>query len=113
MLHETQIEKVLDEYAIDDSGTIKKIKMHIEAFKHSPIYTTICGTKEKFCEFPIETETVCGSINLLYYDEKKKEWGVVDFKTGCIRDHSVQLEKYVQVLQENGFQSVRSEIVKI
>ncbi len=77
----------MDEYAIDDSVTIKKIKMHIEAFKHSPIYTTICGTKDKFFEFQIETETVCGSIDLLYYDEKKKEWVVVDFKTGRVLDH--------------------------
>lgn len=68
------------------------------------------GTQHQF-ELEFNTPNKRGFIDLVYFDEEKNGWVIIDFKTGTPskekeQGYQTQLDFYESVLVENGMRVV-------
>ncbi len=68
-------------------------------------------SSHKFFKFLFKAEKSKVFIDLFYYDEDKKSWIIVDFKTGEKHDYSHQLEEYKKAMESMGLPVKRTEIL--
>ncbi len=101
-------EQLFSKFEIYDDESKSKIKKSIDNFLQSEVYKKLQnGAKHKF-ELEFHTNDKRGFIDLVYFEEDKNGWVIVDFKTGSeSKDkeakYQKQLEFYRDVLIENGY----------
>ena len=86
------IEKWLSEYDVPQEWKERIVKM-AQAFKQSPHFKKVMEGAEAYFEYDYtytnqDGKRVFGSIDLLYYDETKEGWVIVDFKTTALKGMS-------------------------
>jgi ATP-dependent helicase/nuclease subunit A len=113
----------MDEFDVPESWRWQIVKM-ARAFKHSPHYEKVMNGAEAYFEYDFtyldeNGQRVYGSIDLLYWDEEKGGWVIVDFKTTALGDstpedvmkahgYDRQLELYARFVEEVAGQKVAS-----
>ncbi len=101
---------------IEEEAEKTQIKNSIEKFLNSALHVKLkSGAKHKF-ELDFHTQEKRGFIDLVYFDEEKDGWIIVDFKTGTAtkekeQSYQKQLEFYENVLVENGYSVVGKELL--
>jgi len=93
-----------------------KSKNSIENFKNSDVYKLLKSGVEHSFELEFNYQDKTGFIDLVYFDESKAGWIIIDFKTGKRSDekeaiYQKQLEFYEEVLDEIGLCVVGKEIL--
>ena len=108
---EEKVAKVLEEMGLYDESDAAQVFAKIEAFRRHPLFETLRKSREKYFELPVEGSGLHGVVDLLYFDEARGSWVVVDFKTGTPVDHAAQLEAYERILKAKGFEPLQTEVV--
>jgi len=104
-----------DKFNIEDDDK-EKISQSIKKFIASDVYKHLKdGAKHRF-ELEFHFENKIGFIDLIYFDEQKGGWVIVDFKTGepskeKEAGYQKQLDFYEDVLRENGHTVVSKELL--
>lgn len=99
-----------------DEDDTSKIKNSIERFMNSDIYIRLkSGVAHQF-ELEFHALEKAGFIDLVYFDEVKDGWVIVDFKTGTPNEEKIlkyqqQLDFYEGVLVENGLNVVEKKVL--
>lgn len=89
----------------------QSIQNALQTFAKSEVYTKLKeGTQHQF-ELEFNTPNKCGFIDLVYFDEEKNGWMIIDFKTGTPskekeQGYQTQLDFYESVLVESGLSVV-------
>jgi ATP-dependent exoDNAse (exonuclease V) beta subunit len=113
---EIDIELILNKFEIIEEIEQTKIKNSIENFKSSDVYKLLkYGIEHRF-ELEFNYQDKKGFIDLVYFDESKAGWVIVDFKTGIKSQekeekYQKQLEFYEEVLNDIGMSVVGKEIL--
>ena len=100
-------ENILDtiyfKYAVFDDATKAKIKHYLENFKTTAIYKKLKSGVEHHFEIELNVyedgEQTQGVIDLIYFDEEKNGWVIVDFKSNNINGRT----DLVQFAKDNGY----------
>ncbi len=103
-------------FSIEDEEEQNRIKNSIESFKNSGVYKLLKSGVEHRFELEFNYEDKKGFIDLVYFDESKAGWVIIDFKTGKRSDEKEekylkQLEFYEEVLKDIGLCVVGKEIL--
>ncbi|WP_323595025.1 UvrD-helicase domain-containing protein [Aliarcobacter butzleri] len=103
-------------FSIEDDEEQNRIKNSIENFKNSYVYKLLKSGVEHRFELEFNYQDKIGFIDLVYFDESKAGWVIIDFKTGKRSDekeaiYQKQLKFYEEVLDEIGLCVVRKEIL--
>ena len=105
------LEQICKKFDIDTEDEKRQIEKSIAKFIKSDLHVKLkSGAEHKF-ELEFHTQEKRGFIDLVYFDQEKDGWVIVDFKTGTPskekeRDYHKQLEFYESVLVENGYSVV-------
>ena len=113
---EIDIELILNKFEIIEENEQLKIKNSIEYFKNSDVYKLLKSGVEHRFELEFNYQDKKGFIDLVYFDESKAGWVIVDFKTGIKSQekeekYQKQLEFYKEVLSDIGMSVVWKEIL--
>ena len=113
---EIDIELILNKFEIIEENEQLKIKNSIEYFKNSDVYKLLKSGVEHRFELEFNYQDKKGFIDLVYFDESKAGWVIVDFKTGIKSQekeekYQKQLEFYKEVLSDIGMSVVGKEIL--
>ncbi|MCT7447152.1 UvrD-helicase domain-containing protein [Aliarcobacter skirrowii] len=110
------LDDIFNKFYIFDKNEQIKITNSIDNFKKSNIYTILnLGVDHRFeLEFNYQGKT--GFIDLIYFDNNKNGWVIVDFKTGNKttekqNKYQKQLDFYKDVLKNIGMTVVEKEIL--
>lgn len=110
------INNIFDKFELIDEKEQNNIKNSIENFKNSDVYKLLKSGVEHRFELEFNYQDKTGFIDLVYFDESKAGWIIIDFKTGKRSDekeatYQKQLKFYEEVLDEIGLCVVRKEIL--
>ena len=113
---EIDIELILNKFEIIEENEQLKIKNSIENFKSSDVYKLLKSGVEHRFELEFNYQDKKGFIDLVYFDESKAGWVIVDFKTGTKSQekeekYQKQLEFYEEVLSDIGMSVISKEIL--
>lgn len=105
-LHSLSYKSLFDKFEIFDENDKNIIKQSVDNFKNSEILTKLINGAKHFFELEFNHNNKTGFIDLVYYDEAKVGWVIVDFKTGSFtkekeKQYQKQLDFYENVLIEN------------
>lgn len=106
-----EIEDIFGKFDINEDAHKTQIKNAIEAFLKSDVHVKLkSGVEHKF-ELEFNTPDKRGFIDLVYFDEGKNGWVIVDFKTGKQTEekelqYQEQLNFYENVLVQDGLNVV-------
>ncbi|MDX4051038.1 UvrD-helicase domain-containing protein [Aliarcobacter skirrowii] len=110
------LDDIFNKFYIYDKNEQIKITNSIDNFKKSNIYTILnSGVDHRFeLEFNYQGKT--GFIDLIYFDNNKNGWVIVDFKTGNKttekqNKYQKQLDFYEDVLNNIGMKVLEKEIL--
>ena len=107
VLEEIALDNIFIKFSIDEEAHKTQIKSSIAKFLKSDIHARLkSGVEHKF-ELEFNTEDKRGFIDLVYFDESKNGWVIVDFKTGTQskekeQGYQEQLDFYESVLVDSG-----------
>jgi len=107
---------LFDKFDIEDNEEKNKILISIQKFKSSDVYALLKSGVEHRFELEFNYQDKTGFIDLIYYDENKNAWIIVDFKTGNQtrekeEKYQKQLKFYENVLSDIGMSVVGKEIL--
>ena len=110
------IEQILNKFEIIEETEQNKIKNSIERFKSSNVYKLLKSGVEHRFELEFNYQDKKGFIDLVYFDNEKAGWVIIDFKTGIKSQekeekYQKQLEFYEEVLSNIGENVVGKEIL--
>ena len=110
------INNIFNKFEIIEKKEQNKIKNSIENFKNSDIYKLLKSGVEHRFELEFNHQDKKGFIDLIYFDESKAGWIIIDFKTGIKslekeEKYQKQLEFYEKVLKDIGLCVVGKEIL--
>ncbi|NCB13739.1 MAG: hypothetical protein EOM78_19205, partial [Erysipelotrichia bacterium] len=110
------INNIFDKFELIDEKEQNKIRNSIENFKNSDVYKLLKSGVEHRFELEFNYQDKTGFIDLVYFDESKEGWVIVDFKTGIKSQekeekYQKQLEFYEEVLSNIGMSVVGKEIL--
>ena len=105
------IDKIFDTYNITDKSDKDKVYQLIENFRNSESYEKLLKSRKKYFEFPFEVSDSRGAIDLLFYDEEREGWIIVDFKTGKEHDYSYQLNEYKNAMESLGLNIIDTQVL--
>ena len=113
---EIDIELILNKFEIIEENEQMKIKNSIENFKSSDVYKLLKSGVEHRFELEFNYQDKKGFIDLVYFDESKAGWVIIDFKTGIKSQekeekYQTQLKFYEKVLSDIGMSVVGKEIL--
>ncbi|WP_198306044.1 UvrD-helicase domain-containing protein [Arcobacter vandammei] len=113
---EIDIELILNKFEIIEENEQLKIKNSIENFKSSDVYKLLKSSVEHRFELEFNYQDKKGFIDLVYFDESKAGWIIIDFKTGIKSQekeekYQKQLNFYEEVLSDIGMSVVGKEIL--
>lgn len=110
------LEQICKKFDIDTEDEKKQIEKSIEKFIKSDLHVKLkSGVEHKF-ELEFHTQEKRGFIDLVYFDQEKDGWVIVDFKTGTPskekeQGYQKQLEFYERVLVDSGLGVVGKELL--
>ena len=115
-LEDIDMSSLFDKFTIEDEKDQNRIKNSIENFKNSYVYKLLKSGVEHRFELEFNYQDKTGFIDLIYFDESKAGWIIIDFKTGKRSDekevvYQKQLEFYAEVLRDIGLCVARKEIL--
>ncbi|MCT7625043.1 UvrD-helicase domain-containing protein [Aliarcobacter butzleri] len=115
-LEDIDMSSLFGKFSIEDEEEQNNIKNSIENFKNSHIYKLLKSGVEHRFELEFNYQDKTGFIDLVYFDESKAGWVIIDFKTGKRSDekeaiYQKQLEFYEEVLRDIGLCVVGKEIL--
>ena len=107
---------VINKFEIIEENEQLKIKNSIEYFKNSDVYKLLKSSVEHRFELEFNYQDKKGFIDLVYFDESKAGWVIVDFKTGIKSQekeekYQKQLKFYKEVLSDIGMSVISKEIL--
>jgi ATP-dependent exoDNAse (exonuclease V) beta subunit len=107
---------ILDKMAVNDESERVSIKASLQKFYDSSVYTLLKNGVEHRFELEFNDGKRRGYIDLVYFDETRNGWVIVDFKTGTPSaakgaDYQGQLDFYTDVLEGNGMDVVEARLV--
>lgn len=113
---EIDIELILNKFEIIEENEQLKIKNSIENFRNSDVYKLLKSSVEHRFELEFNYQDKKGFIDLVYFDESKAGWIIIDFKTGIKskekeETYQKQLEFYEEVLSDIGMSVAGKEIL--
>jgi ATP-dependent exoDNAse (exonuclease V) beta subunit len=76
-----------------DAKEREQIKVSMAHFYESEVYEALLQGAEHYFELEFNEGDMTGFIDLVYFDEVKNGWVIVDFKTG---EHTVEKEETYQ-----------------
>lgn len=113
---EIDVALILNKFEIIEENEQLKIKNSIVNFKNSNVYKLLKSGVEHRFELEFNYQDKKGFIDLVYFDESKAGWVIVDFKTGIKSQekeekYQKQLEFYKEVLSDIGMSVISKEIL--
>jgi len=119
---ENILKTIYFKYSIFDETSQNKIKEYINNFKSSSVYDKLrSGTEYQFeLEVNIfkDDKQIQGIIDLVYFDDEKEGWVIVDFKSNSLKNvkdldkfakengYDKQLENYEKLCESKGMKVV-------
>ena len=93
-----------------------KIKDSIDKFKNNYVFMLLKSGVEHRFELEFNYQDKTGFIDLVYFDESKAGWVIIDFKTGFKSQekeekYNKQLSFYEEVLSDIGMSVVGKDIL--
>jgi ATP-dependent exoDNAse (exonuclease V) beta subunit len=113
---EIDIYNIFNKFEIIEENEQSKIKNSIENFRNSDVYKLLKSGVEHRFELEFNYQDKKGFIDLVYFDESKAGWVIIDFKTGIKSQekeekYQTQLKFYEEVLSDIGMSVVGKEIL--
>ncbi len=113
---EIDVALILNKFEIIEENEQLKIRNSIENFKNSNVYKLLKSGLEHRFELEFNYQDKKGFIDLVYFDESKAGWVIIDFKTGIKSQekeekYQTQLKFYEEVLSDIGMIVVGKEIL--
>lgn len=115
-LESIEIEDIFGKFDINEDTHKTQIKNAIEAFLKSDVHVKLkSGVEHKF-ELEFNTADKRGFIDLVYFDESRNGWVIVDFKTGKQTkekelQYQEQLNFYENVFVQSGLVVVGKDLL--
>ena len=99
---------VLDKTGVFDPQERALVRQSLKRFYDSDLYRTLLSGAEHYFEKAFSHDGRHGVIDLIYYDNDKKGWVIVDFKTGTPSEEKVahyrtQLNFYEDAMKAMGY----------
>ena len=112
---EIDLNNIFDKFGISEKNEQLKIKNSIENFKSTDVYKLLKSGIEHRFELEFNYQDKTGFIDLVYFDESKAGWVIVDFKTGFKSQekeekYNKQLSFYEEVLSDIGMKIIDKKI---
>ena len=92
------------------------VLVNMQKFYDSPVYEALNQGAEAYFEKGFDDGEKSGYIDLVYFDEERDGWVIVDFKTGMPTDekkekYQQQLEFYEGVMEAQGESVVETQLL--
>jgi ATP-dependent exoDNAse (exonuclease V) beta subunit len=112
---EIDLNNIFDKFEIIEENEQIKIKNSIENFKSTDVYKLLKSSVEHRFELEFNYQDKTGFIDLVYFDESKAGWVIIDFKTGFKSQekeekYHKQLSFYEEVLSDIGMKIIDKKI---
>ena len=112
---EIDLNNIFDKFGISEKNEQLKIKNSIENFKSTDVYKLLKSGIEHRFELEFNYQDKTGFIDLVYFDESKAGWVIIDFKTGFKSQekeekYHKQLSFYEEVLSDIGMKIIDKKI---
>jgi ATP-dependent exoDNAse (exonuclease V) beta subunit len=112
---EIDLNNIFDKFEIIEENEQIKIKNSIENFKSTDVYKLLKSGVEHRFELEFNYQDKTGFIDLVYFDESKAGWVIIDFKTGFKSQekeekYHKQLSFYEEVLSDIGMKIIDKKI---
>ena len=112
---EIDLNNIFDKFGISEKNEQLKIKNSIENFKSTDVYKLLKSGIEHRFELEFNYQDKTGFIDLVYFDESKAGWVIIDFKTGFKSQekeekYNKQLSFYEEVLSDIGMKIIDKKI---
>ena len=112
---EIDLNNIFDKFGISEKNEQLKIKNSIENFKSTDVYKLLKSGVEHRFELEFNSQDKTGFIDLVYFDESKAGWVIIDFKTGFKSQekeekYNKQLSFYEEVLSDIGMKIIDKKI---
>ena len=112
---EIDLNNIFDKFEIIEENEQIKIKNSIENFKSTDVYKLLKSGVEHRFELEFNYQDKTGFIDLVYFDESKAGWVIIDFKTGFKSQekeekYNKQLSFYEEVLSDIGMKIIDKKI---
>ena len=112
---EIDLNNIFDKFGISEKNEQLKIKNSIENFKSTDVYKLLKSGVEHRFELEFNYQDKTGFIDLVYFDESKAGWVIIDFKTGFKSQekeekYHKQLSFYEEVLSDIGMKIIDKKI---
>ena len=112
---EIDLNNIFDKFGISEKNEQLKIKNSIENFESTDVYKLLKSGVEHRFELEFNYQDKTGFIDLVYFDESKAGWVIIDFKTGFKSQekeekYHKQLSFYEEVLSDIGMKIIDKKI---
>jgi ATP-dependent exoDNAse (exonuclease V) beta subunit len=109
-------EMILDKMGIWEAEERTGVVASMQKFYESPVYEALKQGAEAYFEKSFDDGEKLGYIDLVYFDERREGWVIVDFKTGLPTEekeeqYQVQLTFYKDVLEAQGERVVETRLL--
>jgi len=107
---------ILDKMGLFDAYERDAVCSSMEKFYQSTEYICLSKGAEHRFELPFHVDGKSGFIDLIYFDEAKNGWVIVDFKTGTStvekeKKYQAQLDFYKDVMEAQGERVVQTRLL--
>jgi len=115
-LEDGKYHNYFEKFEIYDKEEQERITDYLNTFKNSEVYRLLRSGVKHYFEFEFSKDDKRGFIDLLYFDEEKKGWKIIDFKTGKKtiekeEKYQEQLSFYRGVLEGESVNIVGAELL--
>lgn len=112
---EIDLNNIFDKFKIIEENEQIKIKNSIDKFKNNYVFMLLKSGVEHRFELEFNYQDKTGFIDLVYFDESKAGWVIIDFKTGFKSQekeekYHKQLSFYEEVLSDIGMKIIDKKI---
>ncbi len=115
-LEDGKYHNYFEKFEIYDKEEQEKITVYLNTFKESEVYRLLRSGVKHYFEFEFSKDDKRGFIDLLYFNEEKNGWKIIDFKTGKKtiekeEKYQEQLSFYRGVLEGESVNIVGAELL--